>query len=178
MAGILKALPHYTYADYEQWEGKWELIDGIPYAMSPLPVPKHQRIASAISTEFSIALKKYRHCTVYQPLDYKIEEDTIVQPDMLIVSREIRKKFLDFPPVLIVEILSPSTAFKDRHVKYPLYESQQIPYYLIVSPDTEEVEIYEYKNNRYQLQQKVKEWRYSFLLDGICDATIDFREIW
>jgi hypothetical protein len=44
MAGAIKILPHYTYSDYEQWEGQWELIDGIPYAMSPLPVPKHQKI--------------------------------------------------------------------------------------------------------------------------------------
>ena len=28
-------LPHYTYEDYCMWEGNWELIDGIPYAMSP-----------------------------------------------------------------------------------------------------------------------------------------------
>ncbi len=26
--------PHYTYNDYCQWEGKWELIEGIPYALS------------------------------------------------------------------------------------------------------------------------------------------------
>ncbi|TCK06622.1 hypothetical protein [Phorcysia thermohydrogeniphila] len=28
-------LPHYTYEDYKHWEGKWELIEGIPYAMCP-----------------------------------------------------------------------------------------------------------------------------------------------
>jgi len=34
MSNAVKLLPHYTYSDYENWEGQWELIDGIPYAMS------------------------------------------------------------------------------------------------------------------------------------------------
>lgn len=48
MDSPVKILSYYTYADYAQWEGQWELIDGIPYAMSPSPVPKHQRIANKI----------------------------------------------------------------------------------------------------------------------------------
>ncbi len=35
-------LPQYTYTDYEQWEGDWELIYGFPYAMSPSPKRTHQ----------------------------------------------------------------------------------------------------------------------------------------
>lgn len=27
----------YKYSDYEKWEGRWELIDGFPYAMVPTP---------------------------------------------------------------------------------------------------------------------------------------------
>jgi hypothetical protein len=41
-----RLLPHYTYDDWLNWEGQWELIEGIPYAMSPMPVPNHQRIAA------------------------------------------------------------------------------------------------------------------------------------
>lgn len=127
MSNAVKLLPHYTYSDYENWEGRWELIDGIPYAMRPLPVPKHQKIATALSTEFTIMLKECAQCTAYQPIDYRISDDTILQPDMLVVCGEITKNFLDFPPALVVEILSPATALKDRHSKYPIYESQGIP---------------------------------------------------
>jgi hypothetical protein len=35
-----------------QWEGKWELIDGIPHAMSPAPTPKHQIIANTLGALF------------------------------------------------------------------------------------------------------------------------------
>src|SRR4051812_41259880 len=100
MSTALKYLPHYIYDDYVHWEGRWELIDGHPIAMSPMPVPKYQWVAAALNIEFGIAIKKKecRHCRVYNPLDYKVAEDTILQPDMLIVGGEIKKKFLDFPP--------------------------------------------------------------------------------
>ena len=145
--------------------------------MSPLPVPKHQRIAARLTTEFSIQLRHCQACTVYQPLDYLVEEDTIIQPDMLIVCNEIVKKYLDFPPELVGEILSPATALKDRHSKYSIYESQAIPYYLIISPDTEEVEIYVLENKAYTLKQKGHDFQYEFTF-AKCNATVDFKQIW
>ena len=177
MSGAVKILPHYTYQDWEQWEGQWELIEGIPHAMSPLPVPKHQKIAMALGSEFTVALKICKDCTAYQPIDYRITDDTILQPDMLVVCGEITKKFLDFAPALVVEILSPATALKDRHSKYSIYESQGIHYYLIISPDTEEVEVYKLNNGAYSLEQKGKNFSYHFSI-GSCTATIDFKEIW
>ena len=118
MPGAVKILPHYTYDDYVHWEGKWELIDGIPYAMSPAPVPKHQIVAANLSAEFRFALKQCTQCKVVQPVDYKIKEDTVFQPDMLIVCRPIEKKYLDFPPSLVAEILSQSSILIDRHTKF------------------------------------------------------------
>ena len=177
MGNAVKILPHYTYEDYEQWEGRWELIDGVPYAMSPLPVPKHQRIASALLSEFFVALKNCKRCTVYQPLDYKIKEDTIIQPDMLVVCEPINKRYLDFPPSLVVEILSPSTALKDRHTKLEIYQSQNIPYFIIISPDKEEAEIYEINNSEYALIKSGHSFSYNFSF-GDCEAGINFSEIW
>jgi len=177
MSGAIKILPHYTYKDWEQWDGQWELIEGIPYAMSPLPVPKHQKIAMALGTEFTVALKSCKQCVAYQPIDYRVADDMILQPDMLVVCGEITKKYLDFPPALVVEILSPATALKDRHSKFSIYESQCIPYYLIISPDTEEVEVYKLNGGAYSLEQKGKNFSYQFSL-GDCIANIDFKEIW
>ena len=47
----IKLLPHYTYEDYCNWEGRWELIDGIPFAMSPAPTPRHQWLIANIIAE-------------------------------------------------------------------------------------------------------------------------------
>lgn len=177
MSGAVKILPHYTFSDWEEWDGQWELIEGIPYAMRPLPMPKHQKIAATLGTEFTVALKSCKACTAYQPIDYRISDDTILQPDMLVVCGEITKKYLDFPPALVAEILSPAAALKDRHSKYPLYESQGIPYYLIIAPDVEEVEVYKLTNGSYNLEQKGKVFSYSFSM-GECMSTINFGEIW
>lgn len=106
----------------------------MPYAMAPVPVPAHQRASILLSIEFVKTLKKCKKCKVYAPLDWKITEDTILQPDLLIVCDKLEKKFLDFAPALVVEILSPAKASKDRGEKMELYESQQVKYYLIVDP--------------------------------------------
>lgn len=177
MSGAAKILPYYTYREWELWDGQWELIEGIPHAMSPLPVPKHQKIAAALVSEFFVALRSCRQCTAYQPIDYRVSDDTIVQPDMLVVCGEITKNYLDFPPGLVAEILSPATALKDRHSKYSIYESQRIPYYLIIGPDTEEVEIYKLVGDAYALDQKGKNFSYSFTI-GPCSASINFKDIW
>jgi Uma2 family endonuclease len=115
MSDAIKIFPYYTYSDYVKWEGRWEIIDGMPYAMSPAPAPKHQYVVSQIQYEFNLAIKqnKCKKCKVYDFIDIKINEDTVIQPDTLIVCNEITKPFLDFSPTLVVEVLSPSTALKD-----------------------------------------------------------------
>ncbi len=177
MSEGIKILPHYTYDDYRHWEGKWEVIEGIPYAMSPAPVPIHQQIAVNLASELRNSLKQCIGCKVYQPIDYVIKEDTILQPDLLIVCGEIKKKFLDFVPALVVEILSPATTLKDRYTKYSLYESEGIKYYLIVDPVAKEVEVYQLADKAYHLEQKGKDFVFEFLLEE-CTAPIHFNEIW
>lgn len=54
VAGLppLKSDKRYTYADYRTWpeEKRWELVDGVAYAMSPAPRYSHQRLASLLMT--------------------------------------------------------------------------------------------------------------------------------
>jgi len=61
---------------------RWKLIEGMPYAMSTLPVPEHQRTRLRLSIRFEDALTDCNECTVYPSLDWKISDDTIVQPDI------------------------------------------------------------------------------------------------
>ncbi|MBN8858738.1 MAG: Uma2 family endonuclease [Sphingobacteriales bacterium] len=154
MNSAYKILPHYTYDNRLQWEGQWELIDGIPYAMSPSPAPRHQRVTAELRYEFMLALKRSncRACSAYDPIDYKISDDTVLIPDILVVCGDIKKQYLDFAPALVVEILSPSTALKDRNTKMQLYTQEKVRYYLIVDPDAEAIEIYLLTEGQYRLQ--------------------------
>ena len=44
---VIEDLPHYSYDDYKIWEGDWELIRGIPYAMAPAASWWHQDFGGA-----------------------------------------------------------------------------------------------------------------------------------
>lgn len=76
----------------------------------------------------------------------------MVQPDVLVYCAEATKAYLDFTPVFIAEILSPSTALKDRHTKYKLYEEASVKWYVLVNPETDEVQVYSLENGNYVLK--------------------------
>ena len=104
--------PRYTYKDYEKWEGDWELICGIPYAMSPAPNWQHQEFGGRFITSFSNSLKAEKNtcdCKVLYESDWIVSEDTVVRPDVMVVCEEIKGNFVTTPPSLILEILSSST---------------------------------------------------------------------
>jgi len=101
-----------------------------------------------------------------QPIDLKIAENTIVQPDLSIIcgiKEDIA--YLDFPPALVVEILSPSTALKDKNTKYELYQNFGIPYYLIFDLDLKEIMAYRLAENKYEVFDCQKE---GFTLNSDC----------
>jgi Uma2 family endonuclease len=178
MNGAEKYRPYYTYKDYLEWEGRWELIDGLPYAMSPSPNVRHQMIVSQLHYIFTAAIKnvKCRQCKVLDYTDWKIAEDTVLQPDVLIVCRLIsHKNYLDFPPDLVIEILSPSTALKDRREKFEIYQTQGVKYYLIVDPVFNKVEIFLNNNSIYEAAS-VNPQSFNFLL-GECGIDVDFTEL-
>ena len=70
-------------------------------------------------------------CKVYQPIYYKVADDTILNPDLLVVCKPITKQFLDFAPDLVTFFIW-APALKDRHTKFEIYQQQGIPYYLII----------------------------------------------
>ncbi len=176
----VKLLPYYTYKDYCNWEGRWELIEGIPFAMSPAPTPRHQWLIANIIFELKTSLKnaKCSHCKVYDFIDVKVEEDTILQPDCLVVCNPINKKFLDFPPALVVEILSPATALKDRHTKFSLYEKFGIRYYIIIDEEKNKAEIYHLENSKYVFQKSTQKNAVTFTLTDECSINVALKNIW
>jgi Uma2 family endonuclease len=146
--------------------------------MSPQPRPEHQWIAANLGAEFRAAIRKSGcNCKVYMPIDYKLANDTVFNPDLLVVCKPITKKFLDFPPDVVVEILSEATHMKDRNIKYPKYEENGVPWYLIVDADTKTVEVYQLKKGRYQRQALDQKQPYEFAL-GDCRFEMVFDQIW
>ena len=132
---------YYTYEDYRNWEGDWEIINGSPYAMSPKPMIKHQRVSGRIFSQLDT--HSCEKCMAAMEIDYKVSDDTVVSPDVLFAcGDDLGDKYLKKTPEIVFEILSPLTQRKDRNEKYYLYESEGIKYYVIVNSQTKEAEIY------------------------------------
>lgn len=89
---LVKALPDYTYEDYRHWEGEWELIEGVPYAVAPSPLSSHQHVIAEliyqIKTQFAQNCQK--ECYVFTGLDWVIGEDTVVRPDVVVICERVK----------------------------------------------------------------------------------------
>ncbi len=171
---------YYAYSDYLKWEGSWELIDGVPYAMSPAPYPKHQKVVFKISKELDANLECNEEvCEVYiSPVDWKIDDTTVVQPDIALFCEETEKQFFSKTPPLVVEVLSKATALKDVTTKKTLYERTGVLYYVIVEPHTEIADIYRLTEGKYlHLGKYTKEDTVTFDLPDACQTAIDLSKV-
>jgi Uma2 family endonuclease len=168
-----KYIPRYTYADYALWQGDWELIDGHPYAMAPSPFGPHQKISMEFSASIFNQLKKNGcSCEVFADLDWNIDDENVVRPDVMIVCGKPVEKHLDYAPVSIVEILSSSTAFRDQIVKKELYAEQGVRFYLIADPDKKTIVVYELLNGEYDIKTDS-----TFDLTDHCSIELDIDAI-
>jgi Uma2 family endonuclease len=174
----IEDLPHYTYSDYNQWEGRWEIIRGIPYAMAPSPSRKHQQLSLRIASQLDSLLEACQSkCIVYQAIDWQIMEDTVVQPDVLVVCDENQDgQTLEIPPVLVFEILSPSTQHKDRGLKYRLYQEAGVKYYCIVDPELESIEVFLLRKDEYRKEDEFEAGKISFYIEE-CPLALDINMI-
>lgn len=173
----IEDLPHYTWDDYQLWEGRWELICGIPYAMTPAPSIEHQVISGHIDRLLQETLDCCEQCRALLPVDWKIDEDTVVQPDNLVICHKEEKSYLTRPPVLIFEVLSRSTANKDRETKFNLYEKEGVHHYVLANPDEKLAKVYSLHEGRYIKKLDATTDSFSFDL-GPCSITFDFSKIW
>jgi Uma2 family endonuclease len=143
----------FTYNDYAGWpdDERWEIISGDACAMTPAPSIRHQEISGNLYSRFAQFFEG-KGCKPYHaPTDVVFDERNIVQPDLLIVcdKNKITEKNIQGAPDLIVEILSASTAVKDKREKRALYERFGVREYLIVYPSEELVERLVLTDGRY-----------------------------
>ncbi len=172
----IKHIPQYTYNDYENWEGDWELIDGYPFAMSPSATGKHQLVAGEMLFQIKQDLNKSNctnNCFIYSELDWIIDIRNVVRPDLAVVCEKKVEKFIEEPPALIVEIISETSAYRDRIIKKELYEFNNVKYYFIADPESKTVETFELINGKYETTAKKK-----FVLNENCKTSLVFEGIW
>ncbi len=130
-----------------------ELIGGRIIAMSPRPMFNHNRIAFNIAHLFETYLK-HKQCTaIADGTDlYLTEKDRFI-PDMMVVCDrgKIQTDGVHGAPDLVVEVLSPSTAKRDRGYKKDAYEKCGVQEYWLVNPADKSVEIHRLEGQSYVL---------------------------
>jgi len=128
---------------------RYEFIGGRLY-MTPAPVTRHQRILGRLwSALLRILVDSGRGEVFSAPLlvEFPGTGDR-VQPDLLFVSNERRaiigEKQVLGAPDLVVEILSPTTAHRDRGIKLDLYARHGVRQYWIVDPGEDVVDVWRF----------------------------------
>jgi Uma2 family endonuclease len=183
----------YSYADYLKWDDgrRWEVINGIPYSMSPPPSRRHQGLLTNLIGEFAIFLKG-KECKAYvAPFDVRLpdtasanEEESfnIVQPDLVVYCDldKLDERGAIGAPDLAVEILSPSSSMRDLNEKFALYERSGVREYWIVHPHEQTVTVFVLEKGRFVhtgLYSNFTKIRLHVLPDFVLDLSEVFEDL-
>ena len=142
---------------------RYELIDG-ELEVTPAPRLEHQwaggqlyRVLASHVWEHGLGM------VFFAPLDVMVTGFDVVQPDLLYPTAEqverAAERGVDEAPTLAVELLAPSTGYRDRGRKMRLYEREGVPHYWLVHPIRRTLQAYELRDvtrntacvTRYQL---------------------------
>ena len=154
MSERLKQEPPYTY---EEWlnldiEGRSELIDGQIYLMSD-PTGRYQEVLGEIHRQIANFLLG-KACQVFlAPFSVRLlrGKNTAYEPDIVVLCDPSirRKRGCVGVPDMLVEVLSRSTAKKDKVIKYNDYMQAGVKEYWIVDPDKDFIDAYRLVNGEY-----------------------------
>lgn len=160
----------YSYADYMTWpdDFRCEIIDGLVYDMSAAPTFRHQDIVGKIFVAFSIFLSGKPCIPILSPIDVRFphiekcsDEDVFntVQPDVVVIcdKSKITEKYCEGAPDITVEVLSPSTGFKDQTQKLELYEKHGVREYWVVNPLAKYIMIYRHNGDGFDKPDYLKD---------------------
>lgn len=126
-----------------------EAIAGELY-VTAAPSSRHQRISAVLTAVLYPLLVREAGGWLFTAPGVEFPATAEgVQPDLAFVSRDrghiIEDPWIRGAPDLVAEILSPSTAERDRGLKLKLYRRQGVPEYWIVDPEAETVEVWDFR---------------------------------
>ncbi len=137
----IKKMHPVTMAEFAAMEKQehvtYELINGV-VMMSPRPAIQHQRISGKLYAQLSQSLKG-KNCEPILEADLIIQEQNFV-PDLMVVCDDDLNQldqmvYYDKPPIIVIEIISPSSGSRDYFVKRHAYKELGVHEYWIVSPE-------------------------------------------
>lgn len=150
-----------------------ELLDGV-HVVTPAPALLHQRTLRELMVALMAALEGQDRFELFSsPADVVLGSRTLVQPDLFVVKRQPGKPLRRWEdvgvPVLAIEILSPTTASRDRGAKRRIYQRAGVAEYWIVDTDARLIERWRPGDER----PEVLDGRLAWTVGEIPEVTLD-----
>jgi len=176
--GLNYKLEYDDLANFPDDGYRYELLDG-DLMMTPAPNPRHQEVCGRLYLQLVAYFQPRGGRVFFAPLDMILTKRDVFQPDLLVVTDPalITNRAVEGAPAIAVEVLSPSTADRDRTAKPARYAALGVRHYWIVDPDRRRMECYRERGGTYEL---VVEGEGSALLDqpDWPGLTIDLGQLW
>ncbi|HEY5490024.1 MAG TPA: Uma2 family endonuclease [Gemmatimonadaceae bacterium] len=162
---------------------KYECIDGV---LLVTPTPRMVHAAALAALSYAIESLLPQQCKARRVItsraDLRVEPTAVVEPDLFVLRAPATAKTrLDDPAcaVLIAEVLSPSTAKRDRGIKRLFYQRVGVPEYWIVDIDARLIERWTPSDERPEILRERLAW--SDPVTGaelVLDVERYFADVW
>ena len=162
---------------------RYELFDG-ELLVTPCPSHIHQRVVAAFLRRIEpYVLAHGLGEVIFSPADVPLDGEQVAQPDLFVIpptSARPPASWTELPkPILILEVLSPSTARNDRVTKRRAFQRNRIPEYWIADPDSRTVERWRPSDDRAEFLDGTLTWQPSPEHPPLeIDLPALFREVW
>lgn len=158
-------LEKWTYRDTLERlppESRYELHDNQLIDLSPAPNSAHQSISSELQFLLTSYVKQHSAGKIVAaPFDVILDQANTVQPDLCFISTQnlsnLTIRGFEGVPDLLVEIISPSSHYRDTVEKKADYERFGVLEYWLIDPANRVIEVFALREGRYQLHSFVAE---------------------
>jgi Uma2 family endonuclease len=166
----------------------WQLPEGAPVELlrgelivSPAPRSSHQVLVAHLTAHFVEIAKRSGGTALCAPTDVVFSDDTILQPDVLYVSKQrlaIVGDRIDGPPDVVVEVLSQGAERRDRVAKLDAYARHGVPEFWLVDYRARVIDFLTLSDGRYAISNTTDERYQSPLLPEVqIDLVTFWREV-
>jgi Uma2 family endonuclease len=149
----MRADEFYNLPQYQEEQARIELINGEAKTQMP-PILLHQEIAGFIHVLLWLYAAQNGGRTYQAPTEVYLDEENIFEPDVFYLKPDTKcireRKRIVGAPDLVVEVLSPSTAKRDRQEKYRAYQQHGVSEYWIVDPAHSVLEAWRLQDGEFQ----------------------------
>ncbi len=133
---------------------RYELVDGV-LVVTPAPGTAHQRCVYRLAA-LLLGAAEAGLDVLGAPYDYQVGPTTLLQPDVVVARREdLGEARLERKPLLVVEVVSPSTRLTDLGTKRLAYEAAGVPAYWLIDPAEASLTVLRLEEGRFTEEAQV-----------------------